>query len=93
MFNDPPSYRVGEASRANPKGLARLPNIYNSEMYQIVRSHNLIRLVGQARDLSYIKEISFFERGWEARPEGAHFFQGELGPWPVKGLLKMWRIS
>ena len=26
MFNDPPSYRVGEASRANPKGLARLPN-------------------------------------------------------------------
>ena len=26
--------RVGEARRAHPKGLARLPNIYNSEMYQ-----------------------------------------------------------
>jgi len=34
MCNDGPSYRVGEASRASPKGLARLPNIYNSEMYQ-----------------------------------------------------------
>jgi hypothetical protein len=58
-----------------------------------VRSHNLIRLVGQARDLSYIKEISFFEQGWEARPDEARFFQGELGPWPVNGLLKMWCIS
>jgi hypothetical protein len=26
---------VGEASRASPKGLARLPNIYNSERYQL----------------------------------------------------------
>ena len=34
MFNDAPSYRVGEASRARPKGLPRLPNIYNLEMYQ-----------------------------------------------------------
>jgi len=35
MFNDAPSYRVGEARRATPKGLARLPNIYPSEMYQL----------------------------------------------------------
>jgi len=34
MFNDSPSYRDGEESRANPKGLALLPNIYPSEMYQ-----------------------------------------------------------
>jgi len=27
--------RVGEASRAHRKGLARLPNIYNSEKYQL----------------------------------------------------------
>ena len=58
-----------------------------------MRSHNLIRLVGQARGLSKYKKISFFEEGWEARREGARFFQGELGPWPVNGLLKMWHIS
>jgi len=34
MCNDSPSYRLGEASRAHPKGLARLPNIYPSERYQ-----------------------------------------------------------
>jgi len=33
--NGGPSYRVGEASRAHPKGLDRLPNIYNLEMYQL----------------------------------------------------------
>ena len=32
--SDSPSYRVGEASRAHPNGLARLPNIYSSVMYQ-----------------------------------------------------------
>jgi hypothetical protein len=34
-FNDPTSYRIGEASRAHPKGLALLPNISPSEMYQV----------------------------------------------------------
>ena len=34
-FNDSTSYRVGEASRAHPKGLALLPNISPSEMYQV----------------------------------------------------------
>ena len=29
-----PRCRVGEAPRAHPKGLARLPNIYISEVYQ-----------------------------------------------------------
>ena len=35
ISNDAPSYRVGEALRASPKGLARLPNIYNLERYQL----------------------------------------------------------
>jgi len=34
ICNNGPSCRVGEASRAHPKGLARLPNIYLSVMYQ-----------------------------------------------------------
>ena len=36
MFNDRPSYRVGEAPRVTPFGLARLPNICLSETYQYV---------------------------------------------------------
>jgi len=35
ISNDTPSYRVGEAPRAHPKGLTRLPNIYNLERYQL----------------------------------------------------------
>ena len=35
ICNDVPSYRVGEESRASPKGLTLLPNIYTSEMYQL----------------------------------------------------------
>ncbi len=35
ICNDGPSYRVGEAPRATPYGLARLPNIDLSVMYQI----------------------------------------------------------
>ena len=35
ICNDGPSYRVGEAPRATPFGLARLPNIDLSVMYQI----------------------------------------------------------
>ena len=35
ICNDGPSYRVGEAPRAKPFGLARLPNIDLSVMYQI----------------------------------------------------------
>jgi len=34
ICNDGPSYRVGEAPRATPFGLARLPNIDLSVMYQ-----------------------------------------------------------
>jgi uncharacterized cupredoxin-like copper-binding protein len=34
ICNDGPSYRVGEAPRAIPFGLARLPNIDLSVMYQ-----------------------------------------------------------
>jgi len=34
ICNDGPSYRVGEAPRATPFGLARLPNIDPSVMYQ-----------------------------------------------------------
>ena len=33
--NDAPSYRAGEAPRTHPKGLARLPYIYNLETYQL----------------------------------------------------------
>ncbi len=36
MYNNGPSNRVGEAPRASPKGLARLPNICYSETYQYV---------------------------------------------------------
>ena len=35
ICNGVPSYRVGEESRANPKGLTLLPNIYTSERYQL----------------------------------------------------------
>src|SRR5210317_1184164 len=35
ICNDGPSYRVGEAPRATPFGLARLPNIDLSVMYQL----------------------------------------------------------
>jgi hypothetical protein len=31
-----PSYGVGQAPRASPKGLTRLPNIHPSEMYQFL---------------------------------------------------------
>ena len=34
ICNGGPSYRVEEAPRATPYGLARLPNIYNLEVYQ-----------------------------------------------------------
>jgi hypothetical protein len=45
-FNDYPSYRVGEASRAHPKGLALLPNISPSEMYQYrFATHKFFELV------------------------------------------------
>ena len=44
-----------------------------------MRSHNLIRLVGQAHSL-IIKEISFWVAGDEEKVEEVHFFQGELGP-------------
>jgi hypothetical protein len=38
---------------------------------------------------SRYKKISFFEQGWGVRLEGAHFFQGELGPsGPSMGYLK-----
>ena len=36
ICNGVPSYRVGEESRANPKGLTLLPNIYPSERYRML---------------------------------------------------------
>ena len=36
ICNDVPSYRVGEESRAKPKGLTLFPNIYPSERYQLL---------------------------------------------------------
>jgi hypothetical protein len=35
ILNDGPSYRAGEAPRASPFGLARLPYILRLEMYQL----------------------------------------------------------
>ena len=35
ISNDGPSYRAGEAPRASPFGLARLPYILRLEMYQL----------------------------------------------------------
>jgi len=61
MFNDVPSYRVGEESRANPKGLTLLPNIYPSERYQVTKKEygssleeNLTALVEKLHRMSYI---------------------------------------
>ena len=51
--NDVPSYSVGEASRANPKGLARLPNIYNSERYQKLPLLHARRLEFAAPEMRY----------------------------------------
>ena len=38
ICNDVPSYRVGEETRAKPKGLTLFPNIYTSERYQSIIS-------------------------------------------------------
>jgi hypothetical protein len=59
MFNDAPSYRVGEAPRAHPKGLTRLPNIYNLERYQLlIVFYKLVSYL--AKQNSGFENASFF---------------------------------
>jgi len=41
ISNDGPSYRAGQAPRATPCGLARLPYICHSETYQVILNYNL----------------------------------------------------
>jgi hypothetical protein len=43
-----------------------------------VANHNLIRLLDKPGVSAYsvYKKISFFEQGWEARFQEAHFFRG-----------------
>jgi hypothetical protein len=45
-------------------------------------NHDLIRLLDKPGVSAYsvYKKISFFEQGWEARFQEAHFFQGEGVP-------------
>ncbi len=45
-------------------------------------NHDLIRLLDKPGVSAYsvYKKISFFEQGWEARFQEAHFFQGERVP-------------
>ena len=61
MCNDGPSYRVGEASRASPKGLARLPNIYNSEMYQVFIFDSQVGLVGTGKEQDVHENMKFMQ--------------------------------
>jgi len=57
MCNDGPSYRVGEASRTSPKGLARLPNIYNLERYQVSTFNNFKKMGNICKSVTHsIKE-------------------------------------
>ena len=60
ICNGVPSYRVGEESRANPKGLTLPPNIYPSERYQVTKKEyglslekNLTALVEKLHRMSY----------------------------------------
>jgi hypothetical protein len=71
-FNDATSYRVGEASRAHPKGLALLPNTSPSEMYQYrFTSHKdfeLVRLMITSSSLSFfaLLKIPVFDQNGDA---------------------------
>jgi hypothetical protein len=62
IYNDVPSYRVGEESRANPKGLTLLPNIYPSERYQLCCGIGyVVRIPFPPHDPKrFYKSLSFF---------------------------------
>ena len=55
-----PSSRVGEAPRATPCGLARLPNIYLSERYQISQIQLLAMYVGEIQTIVNCQIRVFF---------------------------------
>ena len=60
ICNGVPSYRVGEESRANPKGLPLLPNIYSSERYQILGDMKGL----SPRNLKYMRK---FAEAWSEK--------------------------
>ena len=53
-----------------------------------MRSHNLIRLVGQARGLSNIRKYLFLNKGGECVSKERAFFRASWGLGPSMGYLK-----
>ena len=53
-----------------------------------MRSDNLIRLVGQARDLSYIRKYLFLNKGGECVSKKRTFFRASWDLGPSMGYLK-----
>ena len=62
--------------------------IDEAQRIRIVRSHNLIRLVGQARGLSNIRKYLFLNEGGKRVPRERAFFRASWGLGPSKGFRK-----